>query len=340
MKSDIHHLIDRLQGFDGAELQREMTDGLDEWCSRRRLHTLHVKRVALIALLLLTTAAIAMTAFPWLRAVLHISDSSVTSTMSVTPTPKHSHHTAVSQDCIADNTIARPNVQQPVDYYYTGVAEDGYSVAYGHESHTLTYTRYSGRHIIRSVIHNASEAHFLDTTTTKNSAVVPLSSKVDSMSQMAVRSMVKCDFMKEDINGDVLYFTVIDTVRHCVSVRGDVAQWMGQAIRYNESMVIPATVERDGITYTVTTLADSAFAYHTELRIVVLPETIKNIGDAAFVYCTGLERLTIFSVEPPEASPIAFDHTDALLTVPCGSLALYEDVFEWLYFRRMEQDCR
>ena len=23
-----------------------------------------------------------------------------------------------------------------------------------------------------------------------------------------------------------------------------------------------------------------------------------------------------------------------------GSLALYEDVFEWLYFRRMEQDCR
>jgi len=337
--NDIENLIERLQGFDGEELQREMTDGLDEWCSRRLQRTRHVKRVAVIALLLLTTTAIAMTAIPWFIAVLqsNTTQSGSPEPGPQQPTPRNPVPTSVMQEGKTDSVAACPVLPQPVDYYYTGIAEDGYSVAYGHDTRTLTYTRYSGRHIISSVVHNAPEVFFTDTATLVDSS----STDIDSMSQVAVRSMIKCDFQQVELNGDVLYFSVTDSVRRQVSVRGDVAQWMGQSIRYNDTLVLPATVERNGIIYTVTALADSAFACHAELREVVLPVTLAVIGDAAFAYCTGLGRLTVLSDTPPEASPTSFNrvNTNTLLTVPCGSLASYEDVIEWLYFRQRKENC-
>ncbi len=336
-RDDIKELTERLQGFDGDELQHEMTDGLDEWCQKRQRQARSVKRVMLIALLLLTTTAIALTAIPWFRSTLQ-SDVSH-ETLSAPASPSHKPPTAMPVELDNAAVAPAPKAPQPVDYYYTGIAEDGYSVAYGHETRTLTYTRYSGTHLIRSVVHNAPEGLFIDTTQTDNAAV-PLSSEADSMVQVAVKSMIRCDFQMVEFSGDVLYFTVLDTVRHLVSVRGDVAQWMGQPIRYSETVTIPATVEQGGITYTVVALADSAFAHHAEIKNVVLPATIMSIGDAALAHCSGLERLTVLATVPPEASPTAFDRTDALLTVPCGSMALYEDILEWLYFRRMQEGCR
>lgn len=336
----INNLIERLQGFDGEELQREMTDGLDDWCRRCRQRERNVKRVVLIALLLLTTTAIAMTAIPWLRSALQTS--SPTDTPSPTPAPGATFSLSVAaQEVTADSTTARPSAPQPVDYYYTGIAEEGYSVAYGHDTRTLTYTRYSGRHLISSVSHNAPDALFADTATVADDTSVFLSSEADSMTQAAVRSMVKCDFQMVELNGDVLYFTVTDSVHHYVSVRGDVAQWMGQSIRYSDTLVIPATVEHQGISYTVTILADSAFAHHTEVQAVVLPATLTAVGDAAFAYCTDLGRITMLSEIPPEVTPTSFHRVNAnlLLTVPCGSLASYEDVIEWLYFRRRKESC-
>lgn len=340
--SDIHDLINCLQGFDGDELQREMTDGLDEWCRQRQQRERKVKRVVLVALLLLTTTAIAKTAIPWIRSALRSASQTETPVSAIPPAPRLSvHPSAVTQESPADSVSARPSTPQPVDYYYTGIAEDGYSVAYGHETRTVTYTRYSGSHIISSVIHNVPDALFVDTAALNDSAPLALSSEADSLSQMAVSSMIKCDFQTVDFSGDVLYFTVIDSVQHHVSVRGDVAQWMGQTIRYSDTLVIPASVEFHGITYTVTTLADSAFARHAELQAIVLPATITSIENAAFAHCTGLGALSVLSVEPPEVSPTAFNRTDAnmLLLVPCGSLMNYEDTIEWLYFRQRKERC-
>lgn len=339
--NDIHDLIDRLQGFDGDELRREMTDGLDQWCRRRQQQARQTKRVLLIALLLLTTTAIAMTAIPWLRSAL-FPDPADSPATTEAPAPLPQPAPVAREMCCDSSASAAPGSQQPVDYYYTGIAEEGYSVAYGHNTRTLTYTRYSGRHLISSVIHNAPEALFVDSAALTDSVAASTLTEADSMARMAVRSMVKCDFQTVVLNGDVLYFTVTDTVRHCVSVRGDVAQWMGQSIRYGERLVVPATVEHGGITYTVTTLADSAFANHEELHSVLLPFTLIGIGDAAFAHCTGLRQLTVRSTLPPEVSPTAFGRVDnsLLLTVPCGSLERYEDDIEWLYFRQRREDCR
>lgn len=114
--NDINNLIERLQGFDGEELQREMTDGLDDWCRRRRQRERNVKRGVLIALLLLTTTAIAMTAIPWLRSALQ--SSSPTDAPSPTPASGSTPTLSVAaQEVTADSTNARPSAPQPVDYY-------------------------------------------------------------------------------------------------------------------------------------------------------------------------------------------------------------------------------
>ena len=60
-----------------------------------------------------------------------------------------------------------------------------------------------------------------------------------------------------------------------------------------------------GIEYTVTAIADEAFVENTEIRSVVIPETVKVIGEAAFYDCTSLIEVTVLSedVEIGEEKP-------------------------------------
>lgn len=66
-KNDIENLADRLHNFDGDKLQREMTDGLEQWCQQRLAHAQMARRLVASLLLLLTLSAVAMTTVPNLR---------------------------------------------------------------------------------------------------------------------------------------------------------------------------------------------------------------------------------------------------------------------------------
>ena len=334
--SDRNELIERLQGFDDKELQQEMTDGLEQWCLRRKERGRRVRRGALLALLLLTTTAIALTALPkWIH-LPAADDGDVAATPEAglkgsrpSPTPE-----SVAEP---PAPVAHP---EPVDYYYTGVAEDGYSVAYGHDSRTLTYTRYSGSHLIHSVIRDTDDPFGgVDSAVADDESPLPGN---DSMAVLATKNMVPCHFQTVDYKGDAFYITVIDSLRHLVSVRGDVAQWMGQRILYSDTLVVPDVVQLDSVNYTVVALADSAFAGHRELRAVVLPTTVVTVGDMAFADCSGLASLTVPVRVPPEAFSASFEHTDAGLTlvVPCGSASAYQNDAEWVYFQHITEDCR
>ena len=238
---------------------------------------------------------------------------------------------------VDSGAAVHPQEPQPVDYYYTGIAEDGYSVSYGHDTRTLTYTRYSSNHIISSVIHNAPEPVFSDTATVGSTSP----SGVDSISKEAVKSMVKCDFQMVGYGDDVFYYTVIDSVRHYVSVRADVAQWMGQPILYGAVLEVPEMVVYEGKRYTVTALADSAFMGHGEIEAIILPATVTQIGEYAFANCISLGDLTIHAEMPPVAFPESFDRANAQLhiMVPCGSGNAYANDPEWIYFRNLNEDC-
>lgn len=334
--NDIQDLIERLQGFDGNQLQREMTDGLDEWCRRRQRQTHSAKRVLLIALLLLTTTTIAMTTIPWLRTAWRSAFGTDTPAVSTTPVPQPATVPVAAKQETDSATAHKVAAPQPVDYYYTGIAEDGYSVSYGHDTRTLTYTRYSSNHIISSVIHNAPEPVFSDTTTGTSSP-----SKVDSISKEAVKSMIKCDFQMVGYGDDMFYYTIIDSALYHVSVRADVAQWMGQPILYGAVLEVPEAVVHDGLRYTVTALADSAFMGHEEIEAIILPATVTQIGEYVFANCISLSDLTIHADVPPVALPESFDRVNARLhlNVPCGSGKFYANDSEWIYFRNLNEDC-
>ncbi|MBP5528192.1 MAG: leucine-rich repeat protein [Bacteroidales bacterium] len=331
--NDIHNLIDRLQGFDGDELRREMTDGLDEWCRQRRQRDRMVKRTLLLALLLLTTTAIAMTALPMLRPAKSAATEAAATPEA--PVPPSGPASAAEP---ADSVVVGRRVSEPaVDYYYTGLAEDGYSVAYGHDTRTLTYTRYSGSHLIHSVIHDSPDIFSTDTAEADTATLTPQ----DDLPLAAPRSQVPCDFQTVSPQGDALYYVVVDSLNRHVSVRGDVARWMGQSIRYNTVLLLPDTVEHEGLRYAVTALADSAFMGHDEIEKVYIPATVTHIGDNAFAGCLALQSLTVLTAVPPEAFPASFDRVDARLrlTVPCGSGNAYANDAEWLYFRNIIENC-
>lgn len=85
---EIDNLIERLQGFDADGLQRGMTDGLEGWCRRRQQRGHMERRLLIVALLLMTLSALAMTMSPDLRrSVFHRKEVVRPEQPSPTPQP-------------------------------------------------------------------------------------------------------------------------------------------------------------------------------------------------------------------------------------------------------------
>ena len=59
----------------------------------------------------------------------------------------------------------------------------------------------------------------------------------------------------------------------------------------SSELVIPATVERGGLTYTVTVLGDECFQDNKKLQSVQLPSTVVKIGDRCFDNCISLTKV-------------------------------------------------
>jgi len=62
---------------------------------------------------------------------------------------------------------------------------------------------------------------------------------------------------------------------------------------YSGSVTIPTTVTYYGITFSVTSIGESAFDGCSGLTSVSIPNSVTSIGDHAFFYCSGLTSVTI-----------------------------------------------
>ncbi len=99
------------------------------------------------------------------------------------------------------------------------------------------------------------------------------------------------DFSHQAPSGQILYYNVtsVSTVA-VVAPAGD--EW-GSFATPAGLLVIPATVEHGGTTYSVTTIGQSAFEECTELTHVVVPEGVLVIEGFAFYGCSSLDTIEL-----------------------------------------------
>ncbi len=87
------------------------------------------------------------------------------------------------------------------------------------------------------------------------------------------------------VNG--INYTITNKINKTVEVaRGDDGEYFGP-------MVIPATVNYSGETYSVTSIGDYAFGGCSQLTSITIPNSITTIGEKAFDDCWQLKSITI-----------------------------------------------
>ena len=74
---------------------------------------------------------------------------------------------------------------------------------------------------------------------------------------------------------------------------GTTAEVESGGINYTGDIIIPPTVEYNGTTYNVTDIGDEAFLNCTGLISVTIPEGVTYIGESAFKGCRSLTSITI-----------------------------------------------
>lgn len=97
-------------------------------------------------------------------------------------------------------------------------------------------------------------------------------------------------FQKAAPSGQMLYYNI--TGDATVTVVSPSAHW-GQHPKPEGMLVIPATVDNDGVTYHVTAIGQEAFGLCTDLTGVVVPEGVVSIGSFAFYNCTSLDSIQL-----------------------------------------------
>ena len=100
-----------------------------------------------------------------------------------------------------------------------------------------------------------------------------------------VATMFAGQVWAESFTVDGLKYTIIEGTKTVSVTRGVNIP--------TRDLVIHATVENNGITYTITSIEARAFMDNARLTSVTIPNSIKSIGDAAFNSCINLTSVTI-----------------------------------------------
>ena len=131
----------------------------------------------------------------------------------------------------------------------------------------------------------------------------------------------------------------------------DAAETTEEAVEI-PNIEIPSSVIIDGEAYAVTAIAESAFNGNTIIKQVSIPESIEEIGDAAFSGCSELNTIYCLAEEPvalgsavaaartradgDESTSNVFNGVDkvtCLLYVPAGSVDKYMSAIGWKDFK-------
>ena len=91
----------------------------------------------------------------------------------------------------------------------------------------------------------------------------------------------------------VMQAEVIDGINYSLSSSSKTASVVSHTEKYSGDIIIPETVEYNGVTYSVTCIWGSAFRDCSGLTSVVIPNSVTSIGAEAFRGCSGLTSVVI-----------------------------------------------
>ena len=94
------------------------------------------------------------------------------------------------------------------------------------------------------------------------------------------------DFSAQNSDGVTIYYRYTNgSTGSSVSVTYNGSSYSSYSNRYSGNVVIPETVIYNGNTYSVTSIASSAFSECSGLTSVTIPEGVTSIGSSAFSGC-------------------------------------------------------
>jgi RNA polymerase sigma factor (sigma-70 family) len=274
----------QLCGYNAAEVAQIMH--LTRDAVYQRMHRIIVKaRNALLVLfLLLLTSTLTVAVVPqWRQKVFRPHGEAPQDS-----TPKQRMELQDPQAA-----LLRPWVE--VDTFAVAPPHSGHSWQYRQDEHALVYIRYAGTYAVRAVMHNVDSSLFAQSQIPYNMFNVKRQAALAATMAVlttAASAQMGYDFKAVSPQGDTLFCTVTDSAQHHVSVRGDESVWNAPYIHYNDTLVIPSSVEHNGVQFTVSALGDSAFYNHGEITAAVIPVSVTAIGGMAFA-STGINELVV-----------------------------------------------
>lgn len=125
-----------------------------------------------------------------------------------------------------------------------------------------------------------------------------------------------------EING--LWFEVVTKIKEAKVIKSK------DNIKYSGDIVIPESVQYDGITCIVTSIENEAFSVCLDMTSITIPNSVTNIGDRAFSYCRGLTSIEI----PNSVKSIGvsvFEECKSLIsvTIPNSVTSIGDNTFQY-----------
>lgn len=142
------------------------------------------------------------------------------------------------------------------------------------------------------------------------------------------------------IGGNELYFYILSERDRTVEVAypgpSEEQPWKGFA-KPSKQLTIPAVVLYDSLTYNVVSISYYAFADCSRVTKLVLPPTLKEIGESAFAGCTRIAEIVTQSAEAPRLDESSFEgvDVDTPVRVITGALPKFENAVGWRQFTQI-----
>ncbi len=158
-----------------------------------------------------------------------------------------------------------------------------------------------------------------------------LTKKIEDLVEKAIKANWSYDFFVDGI-----YYNRLSSSSLMVE-----AMYAETNSPYSGMVIIPATVQYNGDTYTVSTIAETPFSYINGIESITIPSSISNIGQRSFSNCTNITNVICEWENPSNVSvsESSFNgvYSTATLYVPLGTSETYQSLAPWSLFSSIEE---